>query len=85
MIGEGGFGCVFRGLVRVFDSKIEVAIKQLNRNDFQASPISSFYLFLHKDFFWVFVRFQVFCLFSVSYVLFFFGGCNVELRFFEQK
>ena len=85
LIGEGGFGCVFRGLVRVSDSKIEVAIKQLNRNDFQASPISSFYLFLHKDFFWVFVRFQVFCLFSVSYVLFFFLGCNVELRFFEQK
>ena len=26
-----------------------------------------------------------FCLFSVSYVLFFFLGCNVELRFFEQK
>ena len=24
-------------------------------------------------------------LFSVSYVLFFFFGCNVELRFFEQK
>lgn len=51
LIGEGGFGCVFRGLVRVSDSKIEVAIKQLNRNGFQASPISSFYLFLHEDFF----------------------------------
>ncbi|XP_023874704.2 serine/threonine-protein kinase PCRK1 [Quercus suber] len=35
LIGEGGFGCVFRGLVRVSDSKIEVAIKQLNRNGFQ--------------------------------------------------
>ncbi|GMY10882.1 serine/threonine-protein kinase PCRK1 [Fagus crenata] len=42
LIGEGGFGCVYRGLVRVSsreihapDSKIEVAIKQLNRNGFQ--------------------------------------------------
>lgn len=59
LIGEGGFGCVFRGLVRVSDSKIEVAIKQLNRNGFQASPISSFYLLFCTKifFFWVFVRF----------------------------
>lgn len=36
MIGEGGFGCVYRGVVRVCDnSKINVAIKQLNRNGFQ--------------------------------------------------
>ncbi|XP_022148407.1 probable serine/threonine-protein kinase PBL19 isoform X2 [Momordica charantia] len=45
LIGEGGFGCVFKGLVRasgddenggsVSDLKMEVAIKQLNRNGFQ--------------------------------------------------
>ncbi|GMH07402.1 hypothetical protein Nepgr_009242 [Nepenthes gracilis] len=41
LIGEGGFGCVFRGVVRVSVdvdspySKMDVAIKQLNRNGFQ--------------------------------------------------
>ncbi|XP_059626606.1 serine/threonine-protein kinase PCRK1 [Cornus florida] len=41
MIGEGGFGCVYRGVVRIYDdqnshdSKMDVAIKQLNRNGFQ--------------------------------------------------
>lgn len=40
MIGEGGFGCVYRGVVRVHadeapDSKMDVAVKQLNRNGFQ--------------------------------------------------
>lgn len=41
MIGEGGFGCVYRGVVKVSDdisgseSEMEVAIKQLNRNGFQ--------------------------------------------------
>ncbi|KAH7550059.1 hypothetical protein JRO89_XS13G0127900 [Xanthoceras sorbifolium] len=41
LIGEGGFGCVYRGVVRVpddqqvngLDSKLDVAIKQLNRHD----------------------------------------------------
>ncbi|KAI8573880.1 hypothetical protein RHMOL_Rhmol01G0309900 [Rhododendron molle] len=44
MIGEGGFGCVYRGVVRVSDvddsncsgSNMDVAVKQLNRNGFQA-------------------------------------------------
>lgn len=39
MIGEGGFGSVYRGEVRVSgdnDTKLDVAIKQLNRNGFQA-------------------------------------------------
>lgn len=45
LIGEGGFGCVYRGVVRVssddhqtsgHDSKLDVAIKQLNRQGFQA-------------------------------------------------
>lgn len=41
MIGEGGFGSVYRGVVRVSDhhdgpnSMLDVAIKQLNRNGFQ--------------------------------------------------
>ncbi|KAL3530753.1 hypothetical protein ACH5RR_010075 [Cinchona calisaya] len=37
MIGEGGFGSVYRGLVGFPDSdrKLEVAVKQLNRNGFQ--------------------------------------------------
>ncbi|XP_031287519.1 serine/threonine-protein kinase PCRK1 [Pistacia vera] len=43
LIGEGGFGCVYRGVVRVSDhqeingadSKLDVAIKQLNRHGFQ--------------------------------------------------
>ncbi|KAH9661439.1 protein kinase domain-containing protein [Citrus sinensis] len=44
LIGEGGFGCVYRGVVRVssddhqisgHDSKLDVAIKQLNRQGFQ--------------------------------------------------
>lgn len=40
MIGEGGFGCVYRGAIRVSefdgsDSTIDVAVKQLNRNGLQ--------------------------------------------------
>ncbi|XVF20043.1 hypothetical protein REPUB_Repub11eG0164200 [Reevesia pubescens] len=42
LIGEGGFGCVFRGVVKVPDEthdgrdlKLDVAIKQLNRHGFQ--------------------------------------------------
>ncbi|PIN24384.1 Serine/threonine protein kinase [Handroanthus impetiginosus] len=41
MIGEGGFGCVYRGRVKIADpgsaseSEMDVAIKQLNRNGFQ--------------------------------------------------
>uniref|UniRef100_A0A6M2EZJ5 non-specific serine/threonine protein kinase n=1 Tax=Populus davidiana TaxID=266767 RepID=A0A6M2EZJ5_9ROSI len=40
LIGEGGFGCVYRGVVKVPDdhdsnSKMDVAIKQLNRHGFQ--------------------------------------------------
>lgn len=44
MIGEGGFGCVYQGVISVSeeddcngitDSNIDVAIKQLNRNGFQ--------------------------------------------------
>ncbi|KAI8573875.1 hypothetical protein RHMOL_Rhmol01G0309400 [Rhododendron molle] len=44
MIGEGGFGCVYRGVVRVSDfddgncsgSNMDVAVKQLNSNGIQA-------------------------------------------------
>ncbi|VVA97044.1 unnamed protein product [Arabis nemorensis] len=40
MIGEGGFGCVYRGTVRNLDDpsiKIEVAVKQLGKRGLQAS------------------------------------------------
>lgn len=40
MIGEGGFGCVFRGTVRDLEDpsiKIEVAVKQLGKRGLQAS------------------------------------------------
>lgn len=44
LIGEGGFGCVYRGVISVVDedgtecpdSKMDVAVKQLNRLGFQA-------------------------------------------------
>ncbi|KAF8102745.1 hypothetical protein N665_0196s0038 [Sinapis alba] len=35
LIGEGGFGCVYRGVVDGFNSKISVAVKQLNRQGLQ--------------------------------------------------
>ncbi|XP_050370948.1 serine/threonine-protein kinase PCRK1 [Argentina anserina] len=35
LIGEGGFGCVYRGIVNDDGAKLDVAIKQLNRNGFQ--------------------------------------------------
>lgn len=40
VIGEGGFGCVYRGVVECpeLGEKMEVAVKQLNRNGFQACP-----------------------------------------------
>lgn len=46
LIGEGGFGCVYRGVVKVPDEanegrdiNLDVAIKQLNRHGFQARHI----------------------------------------------
>nr|GEY91751.1 probable serine/threonine-protein kinase PBL19 [Tanacetum cinerariifolium]GEY92550.1 probable serine/threonine-protein kinase PBL19 [Tanacetum cinerariifolium] len=36
VIGEGGFGCVYRGVVMVDDDQcLDVAVKQLSRNGFQ--------------------------------------------------
>jgi len=38
MIGEGGFGCVYRGMIRSSDDpsmKLEIAVKQLNRKGLQ--------------------------------------------------
>ncbi|KAK6163193.1 hypothetical protein DH2020_000057 [Rehmannia glutinosa] len=46
MIGEGGFGCVYRGRVKVaesgsgYQSEMDVAVKQLNRNGFQACSLT---------------------------------------------
>lgn len=48
IVGEGGFGCVYRGVVTVSEcgngpdsnsKKIDVAIKQLDRNGFQACSL----------------------------------------------
>jgi hypothetical protein len=39
MLGEGGFGCVYKGLIKSSDdppSKIEVAVKQLGKRGIQA-------------------------------------------------
>ncbi|KAF8397481.1 hypothetical protein HHK36_016398 [Tetracentron sinense] len=54
MIGEGGFGCVYRGFVRVSDddgpdSEMEVAIKQLNRNGLQARSSFPFIYLLTEN------------------------------------
>ncbi|KAK3020258.1 hypothetical protein RJ639_045582, partial [Escallonia herrerae] len=59
VIGEGGFGCVYRGVLSVSDGdgcpdfKVDVAIKQLNRNGFQAWPFCPNYAYLpvngHKE------------------------------------
>ena len=38
MIGEGGFGCVYRGMIRSSEDpnvKLEIAVKQLNRKGLQ--------------------------------------------------
>lgn len=40
MVGEGGFGCVYRGSIRSPEEphgRIEIAVKQLNRSGMQAS------------------------------------------------
>lgn len=47
MIGEGGFGCVYRGTVRNLEdpsTKIEVAVKQLGKRGLQVSLFSSLVL-----------------------------------------
>lgn len=43
MLGEGGFGCVYKGFIRSAEDpseKIEVAVKQLGRRGIQARVIS---------------------------------------------
>lgn len=57
IIGEGGFGCVYRGIVGVDDEKtMDVAVKQLNRNGLQARSTSfssiswGFLAFFEHDF-----------------------------------
>lgn len=53
MIGEGGFGSVYRGRVKEgyfgsgLDSEMDVAIKQLNRNGFQACPLTFIICSIH--------------------------------------
>jgi hypothetical protein len=44
MVGEGGFGCVYRGIIKSSDEpseRIEIAVKQLNRKGLQASFLTS--------------------------------------------
>ncbi|CAH2054309.1 unnamed protein product [Thlaspi arvense] len=51
MIGEGGFGCVYRGTVRSLVDptiKIEVAVKQLGKRGLQASLFSPRFLLVLK-------------------------------------
>lgn len=45
MIGEGGFGCVYKGLIKSLDDpykKIEVAVKQLGRRGMQVRVFPPF-------------------------------------------
>lgn len=49
MVGEGGFGCVYRGTIKSLDdpdAKIEIAVKQLNRKGLQARFFCIFFLAL---------------------------------------
>lgn len=53
MIGEGGFGCVYRGVVSLpgsddSNSNVDVAVKQLNRNGFQACLFTLFIILLQS-------------------------------------
>lgn len=53
MLGEGGFGCVYKGLIKSVDdpsTKIEVAVKQLGRRGIQARFCFAFYVVLLKYF-----------------------------------
>ncbi|RWW61199.1 hypothetical protein BHE74_00031753 [Ensete ventricosum] len=53
MVGEGGFGCVYRGTIKSLDdpdTKTEIAIKQLNRKGLQARFFFLAYFFLLCDF-----------------------------------
>jgi hypothetical protein len=46
MVGEGGFGCVYRGVIKNSDEpteRIEIAVKQLNRKGVQASSFTVLY------------------------------------------
>ncbi|KAD6119812.1 hypothetical protein E3N88_11083 [Mikania micrantha] len=54
MIGEGGFGCVYRGVVNANDARdgdrcLDVAIKQLDRNDSSYVYIRCFSFQGHKE------------------------------------
>lgn len=48
MLGEGGFGCVYKGLIKSVDDpprKIEVAVKQLGKRGIQARFCFALYIF----------------------------------------
>ncbi|URD97065.1 receptor-like protein kinase [Musa troglodytarum] len=51
MIGEGGFGCVYKGIIQSsYDPRttLDVAVKQLSRGGLQASYLQFFYVILPK-------------------------------------
>jgi hypothetical protein len=52
MLGEGGFGCVFSGIIKTSDKpneRIEIAVKQLNRKGLQASDSRHVSFFFWSD------------------------------------
>jgi hypothetical protein len=52
MLGEGGFGCVFSGIIKTSDKpneRIEIAVKQLNRKGLQASDSRHVSFFLSDN------------------------------------
>lgn len=51
MIGEGGFGCVYKGIIQSSDNPsttLDVAVKQLSRGGLQARYLQFFYLISPK-------------------------------------
>lgn len=53
MIGEGGFGCVYKGIIQSSNdpsTTLDVAVKQLSRGGLQARYLQFFYLILPKLF-----------------------------------
>lgn len=54
MVGEGGFGCVYRGTISRSEdpnSKMEIAVKQLSRKGLQASLLSHLWFTLVSHYF----------------------------------
>lgn len=82
MVGEGGFGCVYRGVIKNSDEpteRTEIAVKQLNRKGLQASYFSSELYRLQA-----FNAHSNFYLYCISYIMFFFPhlkGAKINQHF----